>query len=192
MHTTALRPLFCAVTLLMGLSAAPAFAAVGASWCSAATAVPSSGEDLNPRPARSSASSTPSARAAGLSRSRDGDLAQAARKHSADMVRRNYFAHEPRRRDVGDRVRDAGYGDAGRRLARGREPRLGHRPEGDARTGSSTRGSTAAGHRRIMLASGYREFGIGVARGSPKGSSLPGATYTMNLGVIALTGTMGG
>src|SRR4051812_10388766 len=40
---------------------------------------------------------------------RDGDLAQAGRKHASDMVRRNYFSHvSPGGTDPGDRAVDAG------------------------------------------------------------------------------------
>jgi uncharacterized protein YkwD len=42
------------------------------------------------------------------------------------------------------------------------------------------------GHRKNMLEGTYRELGVGVAEGAPKrtSSGLPGATYTLNLGVI--------
>src|SRR3954453_17680292 len=40
-----------------------------------------------------------------------GDLARAARRHSADMVRRTYFSHvTPGGADFGDRIRAVGYG----------------------------------------------------------------------------------
>ena len=45
---------------------------------------------------------------------RDGDLAQAARGHAADMARRDYFSHvTPSGDDLSDRLRDAGYGEPG-------------------------------------------------------------------------------
>src|SRR4051812_48290230 len=45
---------------------------------------------------------------------RDGDLAQAARRHAADMVRRNYFSHtSPSGTSFSDRIRAAGYGSPG-------------------------------------------------------------------------------
>ena len=41
------------------------------------------------------------------------------------------------------------------------------------------------GHRRIMLRPEYREYGVGVATGAPKETtSGPGATYTLDLGVL--------
>ncbi len=40
-------------------------------------------------------------------------------------------------------------------------------------------------HRKNMLKGSFRELGVGVAQGAPnKDGSLPGATYTLNLGVI--------
>jgi uncharacterized protein YkwD len=41
-------------------------------------------------------------------------------------------------------------------------------------------------HRRILLDSGYRELGVGIAAGEPRDaqSSLPGATYTLDFGQI--------
>ena len=43
----------------------------------------------------------------------------------------------------------------------------------------------SAGHKKNMLTGAFRELGVGVASGAPKGSTdLPGATYTLNLGVI--------
>ena len=40
-------------------------------------------------------------------------------------------------------------------------------------------------HKKNMLTGAYRELGVGVAVGAPKASTaLPGATYTLNLGVI--------
>ena len=43
----------------------------------------------------------------------------------------------------------------------------------------------SAGHKRNMLEESFRELGVGVAAGAPQGDSgLPGATYTLDLGVI--------
>src|SRR4051812_50074611 len=45
---------------------------------------------------------------------RDGDLAQAAAGHASDMVRRDYFSHVSLGgKNLGDRVRAAGYGNPG-------------------------------------------------------------------------------
>ncbi len=83
-------------------------------------------------------------------------------------------------------MRAAGYGEpgagwrAGENLGWGTGPRATPRALVDAWLESS-------GHRRILLGSEYRELGIGVVGGVPKkDDSLPGATYTLNVGV---TGT---
>ena len=116
---------------------------------------------------------------------RDGDLTQAARKHSADMARRNYFSHvTPGGEDLGDRIRDAGYGNpgdgwsAGENLGWGTGNRATPAALVDAWLASS-------GHKRNMLKESFRELGVGVAAGAPQGNGgLPGATYTLDLGVI--------
>jgi uncharacterized protein YkwD len=116
----------------------------------------------------------------------DVDLAQAARRHTNDMVQRSYFAHtSPLGDSVGDRVRAAGYGDprdgwlVGENLAWGTGQRATPNWVVDAWLNSD-------GHRRIMLRAEYREFGVGVAAGAPKQttSGRPGATFTLDLGVL--------
>jgi uncharacterized protein YkwD len=116
---------------------------------------------------------------------RDGDLAQAARKHSADMARRNYFSHvTPGGQDLGDRIRDAGYGDPGDGWRAGENLGWG---TGSRATPASLVDAWLAsdGHKRNMLKESFREFGVGVAVGAPQGDGgLPGATYTLELAVI--------
>jgi uncharacterized protein YkwD len=117
---------------------------------------------------------------------RDGDLAQAARKHAADMVRRNYFGHvSPSGKSPGDRVREAGYAHPGDDWKVGEDLGWG--------TGSRATPNTLVDewlasppHRRIMLEPGFRELGVGVAPGAPLDhlTSLPGATYALDLAVI--------
>ncbi len=116
---------------------------------------------------------------------RDGDLAQAARRHSADMSRRNYFSHvTPGGEDLGDRLRDAGYGDPGDGWRAGENLGWG---TGNRATPASLVDEwlASSGHKRNMLEDSFREIGVGVAAGAPqRDSGLPGATYTLNLGVI--------
>jgi uncharacterized protein YkwD len=116
----------------------------------------------------------------------DTKLGQAARRHASDMVQRAYFGHvSPSGDSVGDRVRAAGYGDprdgwlVGENLAWGTGRRATPNRVVDAWLGSE-------GHRRIMLRPEYREFGIAAVAGAPKQttSGLPGATYTLNFGVL--------
>jgi uncharacterized protein YkwD len=117
--------------------------------------------------------------------SRDADLGQAARKHARDMVRRGYFSHvSPGGSTLGDRLRSAGYG-------RGQGWRAGEALGWG--TGSLATPNALVDewldsppHRRILLDSGFRELGVGVAPGEPRDdqSSLPGATYTLDFGQI--------
>jgi uncharacterized protein YkwD len=116
---------------------------------------------------------------------RDRRLGDAAVRHSQDMARRDYFAHvTPAGRTPSDRVRDAGYDLP---------------PEEDWKVGESLGWGTGGKatpswvvgqwlqsplHRRIVLSPDYVELGVGVAPGAPKPTTLPGATYTMDLGVI--------
>src|SRR5262249_12497690 len=92
----------------------------------------------------------------------DGDLALSARKHSEDMARRDYFAHNtPMGRSVGDRARDAGYFDPGDGYKLGENLGWGSgykaRPQWivDAWL-------TSVKHRRILLSPDYVELGVGV------------------------------
>jgi uncharacterized protein YkwD len=115
----------------------------------------------------------------------DGDLRQAARRHSADMVRRTYFSHvTPGGADLSDRMRSVGYGS-------GRSWRAGEA----LGWGTGARATPAAlvdewlaspPHRHILLDPGYRELGVGVAAGAPRSgtSGLPGATYTVDVGAV--------
>jgi uncharacterized protein YkwD len=114
----------------------------------------------------------------------DGDLKRAARRHSADMVRRTYFSHvTPGGSDLGDRMRAVGYGSG-----------HGWRAGEALGWGTGTRATPAAlidewlaspPHRHILLDPGYRELGVGISAGAPNGvDSLPGATYTVDVGVV--------
>ncbi len=116
---------------------------------------------------------------------RDGDLAQAARRHSSDMARRNYFSHvTPGGNDLGDRLRDAGYGDPGDGWRAGENLGWG---TGNRATPASLVDEWLASpaHKRNMLEDSFRELGVGVAAGAPQGENgLRGATYTLDMGVI--------
>jgi uncharacterized protein YkwD len=117
---------------------------------------------------------------------RDADLARAARRHSADMVRRHYFDHvSPGGEDLADRLREVGYGGSG----------AGWRAGENIGWGTGTRGTPASlvdawldspGHRRVMLHDDYREAGVGVAAGAPVDTAggLAGATYTLDVGAV--------
>jgi uncharacterized protein YkwD len=116
---------------------------------------------------------------------RDPDLGRAARRHASDMVRRSYFSHvSPGGATLGDRLRAAGYGPA-------RDWRAGEALGWG--TGSLATPNALVDewldsppHRRIVLDSGFRELGVGIAAGAPRDttSSLAGATYALDLGVV--------
>jgi uncharacterized protein YkwD len=115
----------------------------------------------------------------------DAALRRAAVRHSADMVRRTYFSHvTPGGADFGDRIRDVGYG-------KGESWRAGEA----LGWGTGTRATPAAlidewlsspPHRHILLDPGFRELGVGIAAGAPRSvsSGLPGATYSVDVGVV--------
>ena len=186
MYTTAKRPLRQAAATLIALAAlsTPADAAVGADSCPGATDVPSSDADLDKATAATFCLVNAERTSRGLrALRRDATLAEAARGHSADMVRRDYFAHvSPGGATLKDRLRAAGYGDpgqgwrAGENLGWGTQQRASPDAVVDAWLASPA-------HRRILLSGDYRELGVGVANGAPN-KDAPGATYTLNLGVL--------
>jgi uncharacterized protein YkwD len=108
-------------------------------------------------------------------------LTAAAKRHSADMVRRHYFAHvSPSGQTVTDRVKRAGYLKGARR----------HKIGENIAWGSGSAASPAAivrawmnspPHRKIILTPDFRDAGIGIARGAPRGGG--GATYTLDVGI---------
>src|SRR3954454_818885 len=117
---------------------------------------------------------------------RDGDLAESGRRHAGDMARHNYFSHvTPSGRTVGDRAVEAGYVTPDQTWKVGEDLGWG--------TGSRATPNTVVDewlvspqHRRIMLEAGYREVGVGVSPDAPvdRPTTLPGATYALELGVI--------
>jgi uncharacterized protein YkwD len=115
----------------------------------------------------------------------DPDLAQVAEHYSAAMVRRGFFAHvSPGGSDLGDRLRRAGYGGAeGWRAGEALGWGTGGRSTPDTLVDEWL---ASAPHRRLLLDSGFRELGVGVAAGAPQPvhSDLSGATYALELGVV--------
>ena len=117
---------------------------------------------------------------------RNADLARAANGHSANMSRRQFFAHvTPVGDGLSDRLRQAGYGQPGDGWYAAEDLGWG---TGERATPNAVVDAwlNSAHHRRILLSPIYQEIGVGVAQGAPKPttSGLPGATYTMDLGTI--------
>ncbi|HEX2412699.1 MAG TPA: CAP domain-containing protein [Solirubrobacteraceae bacterium] len=118
----------------------------------------------------------------GLRRLRDNRrLELAARRHSRDMVRRDYFSHvSPSGSSPEDRARRTGY------ARNGCSWRL-----GEVLAWGTARRSTAAatvrawlrspGHRAIVLSRSYAEGGVGTRGGTPAGHA-SGVTVTMVVG----------
>jgi len=114
---------------------------------------------------------------------RDRRLARAADRHISDMVRHRYFGHDSRNgRSFSDRIRAAGY-----------LPRVGRWTVGENLAwGSGSQGTAAQivkawmsspGHRANILDRRFREIGIGLILGSPRGGD--GATYATEFGAIS-------
>ena len=121
--------------------------------------------------------------ARGLSRLRSNDrLDRAARGHSRNMVRRNFFSHDaPGGASVLDRVLRRGY----------RGPR-GTLVGENIAWGSGSYATPAEildgwmnspGHRANILHPRFEEIGVGVAHGAPRAvGGAPAATYTTDFG----------
>jgi uncharacterized protein YkwD len=109
-------------------------------------------------------------------------LTSAAQRHSRDMVRRRYFAHEePGGRGPLERIRSTGYLRAARswRLAEN----LGWGTTGKSSPTAMVRAwMESPKHRRAMLEPSYRDVGIGVFEGVP-GAPVSGGTYTVDFAV---------
>ncbi len=109
------------------------------------------------------------------------DLRDAASAHSVSMVVHDYFAHEGPGGSVDSRISRAGY------LASAHSFTIGE----NIAVGGGRQGSPWAifvdwmhspPHRENILDPGYRDAGVGVARGNPFGASSGAATYTVDFG----------
>lgn len=109
------------------------------------------------------------------------ELRTSASAHSVSMVVHGYFAHEGPGGSMDSRISRAGY------LASASSFSIGE----DIGGGQGTNGSPMAvvrdwmhspPHRENILDSGFRDAGVGVARGFPFGGSTRAATYTVDFG----------
>jgi uncharacterized protein YkwD len=112
-----------------------------------------------------------------------GRLSRAARAHSRDMARRNYFSHNSLSgADFIDRIRRSGYLRNARRWTVGE----------NLAWGSGSRATPRAivrswmrshGHRANILDGRFRHIGVGIAYDAPADArGLPAATYTTDFG----------
>lgn len=109
-------------------------------------------------------------------------LSAAARRHTNDMVRRRYFAHDSRSDGSSiDRIRRAGYLSGARSWMVGENLAWG---SGDRSTPRNIVDAWmhSPGHRRNILTGRFREIGIGVISRAPTSVSSAAATYTTTFG----------
>jgi uncharacterized protein YkwD len=109
-------------------------------------------------------------------------LSAAAQRHTDDMVRRRYFAHESRSdgSTVG-RIRSAGYLSGARSWMIGENLAWGSGSKGTPRQ-IVVAWMNSPGHRRNILTGRFREIGIGVESRAPTGEFSSAATYTTTFG----------
>ena len=106
----------------------------------------------------------------------------AAERHGADMVAHHFFDHvSPVAGVLTDRVRRTGYPAGSSDVALGEDIAWG---EGSLSSPEAIVDSwmSSPGHRAVILTPGYREMGVGVARGVPIDSDLGGATFVLDVG----------
>lgn len=109
-------------------------------------------------------------------------LSHAARKHSRDMVRRRYFAHNSLDgRSAFDRMRATRYVPRNASWVLGEN--LGWGSGSLAEPMSLVRAwMRSPGHRRNILDRRFRDIGIGIVPSAPVGHYRDGATYTTDFG----------
>lgn len=118
----------------------------------------------------------------GLPRLRDNTrLETAAERHSLDMVRRSFFAHDsPTGASPSDRVKQTGYLRGARGWSVGEN--IAYGTGGYATPQSIVDGwMDSPPHKRNILHRGFAEIGVGVALGAPDEPG-NGATYTTTFG----------
>jgi uncharacterized protein YkwD len=114
----------------------------------------------------------------------NGDLVNSAGRHSRDMVRRAFFAHNtPTGVKPADRMRRSGYIHGSGPWSVGEDLSWG---TGSLSTPAAmvTAWIASPAHNRVLLGADYREAGVGIAVGVPVANAggLAGATYTLDVG----------
>ena len=108
-------------------------------------------------------------------------LAKASIRHSIDMVRRAYFAHDsPDGKSVVDRLRAAHYIAKSKRWIVGENLAWGSGQLGCPRAIVQA-WLNSPGHRKNLLSPRYSAVGVGVVYGNPQGGG-SGATFTTDFG----------
>ena len=164
-------------------------AAIGASPAQAAKPVSCANADLVPNAANGASARSATLclinverRSRGIRALRSNSrLRNAAQRYAEQMVRQNFFGHvSPSGSTLLQRIRKAAYLNSTRAYSVGENLAWGTRELSTPRqTVRSWMGSPP--HRANMLDRGFREIGIGVAIGVPRGDD-PGATYATEFG----------
>lgn len=110
-----------------------------------------------------------------------GQLGDAARAHSADMVARGYFAHEsPAGDTLAIRLQRSGYAATHPRHDVGEALAWGRKASPDVLLQALMR---SAPHRRVLLHPGGRDVGLGLTLGAPAGAVAgPSSTLVVVVG----------
>jgi uncharacterized protein YkwD len=109
----------------------------------------------------------------------NGRLSRAAARHASDMVRRRYFSHfSPSGTTFLQRIRQTGYLSRARSWSAGENIAWGSGGLGTPRA-IVRAWMRSPGHKANILNRRFREFGLGIARRSPRGA---GATYVNEFG----------
>lgn len=184
MHPTKLASLLVAALLPVLVLVAPAQAATGkrSSTCRGTQAVPAPGNLGRVERATLCLLNAERAKRDARPLRRNRRLAHAADRHTADMVTRGYFEHDSRNGDsFSDRIRETGYLSRVRRWVVGENLAWG---SGRLSTAEAIAKAwmDSPGHRANILDARYREIGIGLTLGSPRGGD--GATYATEFGAV--------
>lgn len=113
---------------------------------------------------------------------RSGKLDDAARRHSRDMEGHNYFSHTSRNgASLIDRIRRTGYLSGSNSWLVGENIGWGSGSRSTPRSMVKA-WMNSSGHKANILKPGFRDIGVGIARGAPRGGSSDAATYTTDFG----------
>jgi uncharacterized protein YkwD len=192
-----MKPLRHSLLILPALAclavAAPASAGTSSTWSQTPIAHASAGcENTDTRPGDASESALGRSAVCLINKQRtrrglrklrlNSRLSEAAQRHTADMVKRNYFAHVSKSgSDVVDRLTRTGYMRGARSWTVGENLAWGTGSRSTPREIVSA-WMNSAGHRANILQRRFREIGIGVVFAAPRSTSGTAATYTNTFG----------
>jgi uncharacterized protein YkwD len=109
-------------------------------------------------------------------------LRDSATGHSDSMVSHDYFAHEGPGGSVDSRITRTGYLHRARAFVIGENIGGGHGRRYGSPMAVFEGWMNSAPHRANILDPGFRDVGVGVARGYPMGANAGSATYTVDFG----------